>query len=128
MPEEYIRLIQDMYRGWGCKIVICSAAGESTSFGVEVRLHKGSASSPYLFLLLMDVFTECYRWRSLPRVEGSITALHVRIQTARKANTVTNTFYSLTNNKQYILREPQLASRVTTQSSLCSTCRHSQTD
>ena len=95
MPEEYIRLIRDMYRGWGCKIVIRSAAGESTSFGVEVGLHKGSG----LFLLLMDVFTECYRWTSLPRVEGSITALHVRIQTARKANTVTNTFYSLTNHK-----------------------------
>ena len=37
------------------------AAGESNSFGVEVGLHQGSALSPYLFLLLMDVLTEDVR-------------------------------------------------------------------
>ena len=56
MPEKYIRLVQDMYRG--CKTVVRNAAGESNSFGVEVGLHQGSALSPYLFLLLMDVLTE----------------------------------------------------------------------
>ena len=50
MPEKYISLVQDMCRG--CKTVVCSAAGESNSFGVEVGLHQGSALSPYLFLLL----------------------------------------------------------------------------
>ena len=34
---------------------------ESNSFGVEVGLHQGSALSPYLFLLLMDVLTEDVR-------------------------------------------------------------------
>ena len=48
-----------MYRG--CKTVVRSAAGESNSFGVEVGLHEGSALSPYLFLLLMDVVTEDVR-------------------------------------------------------------------
>ena len=57
--EKYIRLVQDMYRG--CKTVVRSAAGESNSFGVEVGLHQGSALSPYLFLLLMDVLTEDVR-------------------------------------------------------------------
>ena len=38
-----------------------SAAGESNSFGVEVALHQGSALSPYLFLLLMDVLTQDVR-------------------------------------------------------------------
>ena len=48
-----------MYRG--CKTVVRSAAGESNSFDVEVGLHQGSALSPYLFLLLMDVLTEDVR-------------------------------------------------------------------
>ena len=56
MPEKYIRLVQDMYRG--CRTVVRSAAGESNIFGVEVGLHQGSALSPYMFLLLMDVLTE----------------------------------------------------------------------
>ena len=59
VPEKYIRLIQDMYQG--CKTVVRSAAGESNSFGVEVGLHQGSALSPYLFLLLMDVLTQDVR-------------------------------------------------------------------
>ena len=60
VPEKYIGLVQDMYRG--CKTVVRSAAGESNSFGVEVGLHQGSAYfSPYLFLLLMDVLTEDVR-------------------------------------------------------------------
>ena len=59
VPEKYIRLIQDMYQG--CKTVLRSASGESNSFGVEVGLHQGSALSPYLFLLLMDVLTQDVR-------------------------------------------------------------------
>ena len=57
VAEKYIRLVQDMYQG--CKTVVCSAAGESNSFGVEVG--QGSALSPYLFLLLMDVLTDGVR-------------------------------------------------------------------
>ena len=52
-----------MYRG--CKTKVRSAAGESDSFNVEVALHQGSALSPYLFLILMDVPTEGVR-REVP--------------------------------------------------------------
>ena len=45
-----------MYRG--CKTKVRSAAGESDSFNVDVGLHQGSALSPYLFIILMDVLTE----------------------------------------------------------------------
>ena len=48
-----------MYQG--CKTVVRSAAGESKSFGLKVGLHQGSALSPYLFLLLMDVLTQDVR-------------------------------------------------------------------
>ena len=48
-----------MYRGRQTKAR--SAAGESGSFNVDVGLHQGSALSPYLFLILMDVLTEGVR-------------------------------------------------------------------
>ena len=48
-----------MYRG--CQTKVRSAAGESGSFNVDVGLHQGSALSPYLFLILMDVLTEGVR-------------------------------------------------------------------
>ena len=47
VPEKYVKLIQDMYRG--CQTKVRSAAGESGSFNVDVGLHQGSALSPYLF-------------------------------------------------------------------------------
>ena len=59
VPEKYVKLIQDMYRG--CKTKVRSAVGESDSFNVDVGLHQGSALSPYLFLILMDVLTEGVR-------------------------------------------------------------------
>ena len=59
VPEKYVKLIQDMYRG--CQTKVGSAAGETGSFNVDVGLHQGSALSPYLFLILMDVLTEGVR-------------------------------------------------------------------
>ena len=59
VPENYVKLIQDMYRG--CQTNLRMAAGESDSFNVDVGLHQGSALSPYLFLILMDALTEGVR-------------------------------------------------------------------
>ena len=41
--------------------MVRTVAGESSKFNVEVGLHQGSALSPYLFLILMDVLTERVR-------------------------------------------------------------------
>ena len=56
VPEKYVKLVQDMYTG--CRTMVRTVAGESSKFNVEVGLHQGSALSPYLFLILMDVLTE----------------------------------------------------------------------
>ena len=45
----------------GCTTKVRTVAGESSKFNVEVGLHQGSALSPYLFLILMDVLTERVR-------------------------------------------------------------------
>ena len=59
VPEKYVMLVQDMYTG--CRTKVRTVAGESSKFNVEVGLHQGSALSPYLFLILMDVLTERVR-------------------------------------------------------------------
>ena len=56
VPEKYVKLVQDMYTG--CRTKVRTVAGESSKFNVEVGLHQGSALSPYLFLILMDVSSE----------------------------------------------------------------------
>ena len=45
----------------GCRTTVRTVAGESSKFNAEVGLHQGSALSPYLFLILMDVLTERVR-------------------------------------------------------------------
>ena len=45
----------------GCRTKVRTVAGESSKLNVEVGLHQGSALSPYLFLILMDVLTERVR-------------------------------------------------------------------
>ena len=59
VPDKYVKLIQEMYRG--CQTKVRSAAGESGSFDVDVGLHQGSALSQYLLIILMDVLTEGVR-------------------------------------------------------------------
>ncbi|XP_070019357.1 uncharacterized protein [Nicotiana sylvestris] len=51
----YIRAIMDMYKV--AKTWVRIAGGDSDHFQVEMRLHKGSALSPFLFALALDVLT-----------------------------------------------------------------------
>ena len=59
IPEKYINLVKDMYHQ--CETVVKCAAGTSNPFTVEVGLHQGSALSPFLFAIIMDVLTEGVR-------------------------------------------------------------------
>jgi Reverse transcriptase (RNA-dependent DNA polymerase) len=51
----YIRAIQDMYDG--VTTGVRTPAGESKDFPISIGLHQGSALSPYLFNLVLDVLT-----------------------------------------------------------------------
>ena len=55
-PEKYVRLVQDMYKE--IKTLPRSSVGDAEKFTVEVGLHQGSALSPYLFNLIMDIIAD----------------------------------------------------------------------
>lgn len=49
----YCRVIRDMYEG--ARTCVSTPGGETDYFPVQVGLHQGSALSPFLFALVMDV-------------------------------------------------------------------------
>ena len=56
VPEAYINIIRDMYAG--CKTSVMTSAGRTKEIQNEVGLHQGSALSPLLFVIIIDVITE----------------------------------------------------------------------
>ena len=56
IPEGYVKVIQDMYRG--TKTRVKTRCGKTEYFEVKVGLHQGSALSPLLFIIIMDVLAE----------------------------------------------------------------------
>ena len=56
VPEEYVKIVQDMYRSCNTKVV--TQKGETEYFAIELGLHQGSALSHLLFIIKMDVITE----------------------------------------------------------------------
>ena len=56
VPEEYVKVVQDMNRS--SKTQVVTQKGETEYFPIEVGLHQGSAPSPLLFIIIMDVITE----------------------------------------------------------------------
>ena len=59
VPECYVESIQDMYEG--ARTSVRSAAGLTEDFEVRVGLCQGSALSPFLFPIIMDVLTKDVR-------------------------------------------------------------------
>ena len=55
----YIKIIQDMYDGE--TTTVRSAAGLTKKFKVSVGLNQGSALSPFLFAIIIDMLTEDIR-------------------------------------------------------------------
>jgi hypothetical protein len=56
VPEAYIELIKDMYADSTTSVNTCAGATEEVEIGVG--LHQGSALSPLLFIIIMDIITE----------------------------------------------------------------------
>ena len=56
VPEAYINIIRDMYAG--CKTSVMTSAGMTKGIEIEVGIHQGSALSPLLFVIIIDVITE----------------------------------------------------------------------
>ena len=61
VPEKYVRMIQEMYRITYTRVR--SSVGETEGFEVKVGLHQGSALSPLIFNIVMDVITQDLRER-----------------------------------------------------------------
>ena len=59
MMEKYVQLVQDMYEG--NETVVRCAVGITKSFKVKVKLHQGSALSPFRFAVIMDRLTDKLR-------------------------------------------------------------------
>ena len=55
VPEKYVKIIQDMYDR--VQTHVRYSVGETEKFPVKVGLHQGSALSPYLFNLILDVIS-----------------------------------------------------------------------
>ncbi|KAK3531132.1 hypothetical protein QTP70_012979 [Hemibagrus guttatus] len=56
VAEKYVRVVQYMYER--SRTVVRCAVGQTVEFKVEVRLHQGSALSPFLFAMVMDQLSE----------------------------------------------------------------------
>ena len=57
VPEAYINIIRDMYTAL-YKTSVMTSARETKEAEIEVGLHRGSAISPLLFVIIIDVITE----------------------------------------------------------------------
>jgi hypothetical protein len=59
VPEKYVRLVKDISKN--VKTLVKCITGETEKFTVKVGLDQGSALSPDLFILVIDIITEGIR-------------------------------------------------------------------
>ncbi|KAK3559051.1 hypothetical protein QTP86_000605 [Hemibagrus guttatus] len=62
VAEKYVRVVQDMYER--SRTVVRYAVCQTEEIKVEVKLHQGSALSPFLFAMVMDQLSEEVRQES----------------------------------------------------------------
>ena len=74
--EKTVRVIQELYKG--VVTTVRTKSGETEEFEVKVGLHQGSALSPFLFIIVMDVLSaeirDKQKWEMLFADDLVITA------------------------------------------------------
>jgi len=56
VPEYYVKIIWDMYKN--CTTSVTTSEGATKEIDNKVELHQGSALSPFLFIVILDVISE----------------------------------------------------------------------
>lgn len=56
VPELYVRAIKDMYKG--NRTYVRTTVGTTKGFAINTGVHQGSALSPFLFIMIMDIITK----------------------------------------------------------------------
>ncbi|XP_070014932.1 secreted RxLR effector protein 78-like [Nicotiana sylvestris] len=91
VPVPYIMAIRDMYDR--AKTRVRTVGGNSEHFPVEMGLHQGSARSPFLFALVMDVLTNHIQGKEpwcmlfaddIVLIDESRTGVNVRLEVWRQ--------------------------------------------
>ena len=56
VPLKYIDIVKDMYEG--ATTIVRTTVGRIEEFPITIGVHQGSALSPFLFALVMDIRIE----------------------------------------------------------------------
>ena len=64
--EYLVDGVMSLYKG--CKTAVSVDRERSSSFSVKVGIHQGSALSPFLFIMVVDVLTKVVRDGSLMEI------------------------------------------------------------
>ena len=73
VPECSVDGVMSLYKG--CKTDVLADRGLSSSFSVKVGVNQGSALSPLLFIIVMDVLTEDLRDGSLMELLYAVSSM-----------------------------------------------------
>ena len=60
IPEAMLRAVMSLYEGAKTRVRVGLELSEE--FEVKVGLHQGSVLSPLVFVIVVDVVTECEKW------------------------------------------------------------------
>ncbi|XP_046980926.1 uncharacterized protein LOC124545998 [Schistocerca americana] len=130
VPEKHVRVVKEMYRG--AMRQVRSSVGMTKEFLVKVWLHQGSALSPYIFDLIMDVLVKDVKkeapWNMMfadyvVLCEQSIDELEEKLEDWRKALEERGMKICRTKSEYLALKDVQMRSCKIQDDELKSVCK-----